>query len=78
MKNKLTKAFLIGIALDTFLLVITFMGGFVVIVAPVVIGHLICSVGLMLYRRGDLTESDFGFIRFGLFYALWKFIYNFC
>ena len=73
----LIKAFVIGIVLDACLLAIIYMirslrEAFIVVLV-VVVAHLVCSVGLVLYRAGDeLREFDFDFIRFGPLAALWQ------
>ncbi|HEG43519.1 MAG TPA: hypothetical protein ENH94_05675 [Phycisphaerales bacterium] len=72
----LTKAFCVGILIDAILPAITFMiPGYRVIFwafLGIAIAHLVCGVGLVFYRRGNLTDSDFGFVRFGLLSVLWK------
>ena len=81
MKIDIIKALCIGVLIDSLLLAIVgiTMGLKEVFVVLLVIflGHLACSIGLILYRSGDLKESDFGFIRSGILFVLWR-LWNIC
>ena len=68
----------IGIIIDAVLLAITaavlgFKGMFLV-VALIVAVHLLLALGLIIYRRFELEESDYDYIRFGPMIVLWYFV----
>lgn len=71
----LCKSFFICILLNALVLAIigTTLGVEAIIVACVIVfAHLVCSVGLVFYRSGDLTKKDSEFIRFGVLVVLWR------
>ena len=78
----LRKAFCVGILIDALLLVITStmlgLRGVFMVLLVIVLAHLLCSVGIVLYRKGKYTDSDFAFIRFGPLVVLWHLINIFC
>lgn len=78
-KHSLLIAFIVGVIIDTFLLLVIYLiaKGLLVIIAPVVAGHLILSIGLSLFKRGNLNQKEMDFITFGPLWALWEF-FNIC
>ena len=78
----LGRAFLVGIILDFFWLAIVyaiwgFKEGAFFVVSIVSVAHLVSSIGLVIYRNGESTDSDLNYIRFGLLFALWQLL-NIC
>ncbi len=69
------RAFLVGIVVDAVLLgitgVIPALRGVFIIVVIVVVAHLVLSVGLVVYRGGELEGADFEFVRLGPLYGVW-------
>jgi len=73
--GEIVIAFVVGIFIDALLLaiigVIPGLRSLLIVVFVIVIAHLACSVGLTLYRGGQLEDSDFDFVRFGLLFVFW-------
>ncbi len=72
-------ALLVGILIDAavFAGVVFFFQPAAIVLLIVAGAHLVISIGLIVYRRGDLDTEDMRFLAFGFFYFLWKFVIHF-
>jgi len=77
-RTELIKAVLVGIVIDAILLaivgIIDAIKEVFIVVAVVVAARWIISIGLAIYRRGNLNKSELHFVRFGPLAAIWCFL----